>query len=128
MGIPWVRKGPKSRKCGTCSRLLSCQSALNIHMRLHTGKKPHVCNFTDGTRVCTAAFAQAGTLKVHKRMHTGEKPFVCSCGAAFAQAGNLQNHKRRHHADEIAAPAGPEGPPFLCDVGNSGPWVPIDLK
>lgn len=44
--------------CKICNRYFSSSSAVQIHMRTHTGSKPFVCN------VCEKAFTTKGNLKV----------------------------------------------------------------
>ncbi|CAL1298789.1 unnamed protein product [Larinioides sclopetarius] len=53
-------------KCQFCGKLLGSDSALQIHLRSHTGEKPFQCE------VCGSAFTTRGNLKVHSQRHKGE--------------------------------------------------------
>lgn len=60
--------------------------------RIHTGVRPHVCDYPN----CGKQFIQRSALTVHQRVHTGEKPHMCErCGKvstpsrARASAGKL---------------------------------------
>lgn len=41
--------------------------------RIHTGVRPHVCDYPG----CNKQFIQRSALTVHARVHTGEKPHMC---------------------------------------------------
>lgn len=45
--------------------------------RIHSGVRPHVCDYPG----CNKQFIQRSALTVHARVHTGEKPHMCErCG------------------------------------------------
>ncbi|CAF3175004.1 unnamed protein product [Rotaria socialis] len=52
-----------SNECVVCKRILSCQSALKMHYRTHTGERPFRC------RICARAFSTKGNLKTHMNIH-----------------------------------------------------------
>lgn len=50
--------------CDICKKAFNQKNALNIHLKKHSGEKPHTCTY------CNAAFTQRGNLKTHiKRAH-----------------------------------------------------------
>uniref|UniRef100_A0A4W5JUS8 C2H2-type domain-containing protein n=1 Tax=Hucho hucho TaxID=62062 RepID=A0A4W5JUS8_9TELE len=85
--------------CSHCGKKLSTKTRLKIHLKTHTGEKPHVCpdsgksfafrpsltkhqklsHSEHGVKrqecsVCEKVFNQPGALRSHQRTHTGEKP------------------------------------------------------
>ena len=51
----------KKFKCPTCGKGFVVNNALQDHINIHTGEKPHVC------KVCGKGFASYGTLRTHER-------------------------------------------------------------
>ena len=71
---------------------------MRLHMRIHSGERPCVCNFLG----CTASFAQRNALVVHRRSYTNEKPYPCcvdGCAMAFATSYGMRRHHRRIHTE-----------------------------
>lgn len=87
-----THSGIKPHVCIICTESFSALSSLKIHERKHTGEKPYVCKY------CDKAFADCSTHKQHVRIHTGDKPYKCHlCDRRTAQAGNLKSHYRHYH-------------------------------
>uniref|UniRef100_H2YB13 Zinc finger protein n=1 Tax=Ciona savignyi TaxID=51511 RepID=H2YB13_CIOSA len=82
-------------RCKICKRTFRKLSYLKyVHVRLHNGNRPHVCN------LCGKPFATRGNLLQHHKMHlakSGILPFKCKfCKRAFSLKGNCQKHEKTH--------------------------------
>ncbi|TRY85903.1 hypothetical protein DNTS_011924 [Danionella cerebrum] len=94
------RKSNDPNKCGICHRVLSCQSALKMHFRTHTGERPFEC------RVCGRAFTTKGNLKTHYSIHRSMPPLRIQnscpiCQEKFTHAMVLQQHIHMHMGGQI---------------------------
>nr|QRF78346.1 Sall [Phoronopsis harmeri] len=57
-------------KCRFCHKVFGSDSALQIHLRSHTGERPFKCN------ICGNRFSTRGNLKVHFMRHRAKYPHV----------------------------------------------------
>lgn len=57
-------------RCRYCGKIFGSDSALQIHLRSHTGERPFEC------RVCGSRFTTKGNLKVHYQRHTDTMEFI----------------------------------------------------
>ena len=97
----WFFAGPVQRRtCKVCEKTFNTQSAVNVHMRIHTGK---VLPWTIYGSTNKPEIPSVGVYKVrtctfkHSFCFPGEKPYKCKdCGRAFRQQGDLKYHMKRH--------------------------------
>ncbi|XP_008496075.1 sal-like protein 4 [Calypte anna] len=57
-------------KCKFCGKVFGNDSALQIHLRSHTGERPYKCN------ICANRFTTKGNLKVHFQRHRDKYPHI----------------------------------------------------
>ncbi|GBM22602.1 Homeotic protein spalt-major [Araneus ventricosus] len=87
-------------RCRFCGKVFGSDSALQIHIRSHTGERPFKCN------VCGNRFSTKGNLKVHFGRHKEKYPHI-----------KMNPHPVPLHLDNLHPPIEPpeasETPPIL---------------
>lgn len=93
--------------CARNGKGFNARYKMLIHMRTHTGERPHRCNHDS----CGKSFSRLENLKIHTRSHTGEKPYVCpvaGCNKRYSNSSDRYKHTRTHS----------ETKPYPCKVAN----------
>lgn len=70
---PYTNDGDNSayrHRCKFCQKVFGSDSALQIHLRSHTGERPYKCN------ICGNRFTTKGNLKVHFMRHKAKYPHI----------------------------------------------------
>lgn len=116
------KKSTDPNECMICHRVLSCQSALKMHYRTHTGERPFKC------KMCGRAFTTKGNLKTHYSIHCAMPPLKVQhscpiCQEKYTNAMFLQQHIRMHMVRQITSVTLPESyqesvEPDICPVGE----------
>ncbi|KAI9338774.1 hypothetical protein BDR26DRAFT_919302 [Obelidium mucronatum] len=88
-----------------CGKQFNLQKSYIVHLRTHTGEKPHICTYPN----CNKAFAQPSGLRSHIFTHTGERPYKCTlCPKTYTTSSRLKIHFRAHTNEE----------PYACDFAG----------
>ncbi|RWS15905.1 Homeotic protein spalt-major-like protein [Dinothrombium tinctorium] len=77
-------------RCRFCGKVFGSDSALQIHIRSHTGERPFKCN------VCGNRFSTKGNLKVHFQRHKAKYPHI-----------KMNPHPVPEHLDKFHPPIEP---------------------
>ncbi|XP_014247802.1 homeotic protein spalt-major isoform X5 [Cimex lectularius] len=103
-------------RCRYCGKVFGSDSALQIHIRSHTGERPFKCN------VCGSRFTTKGNLKVHFQRHSAKFPHI------KMNPNPVPEHLDKYHPPLLAQmgahqslPPGPH-PPY-----SGGPQFPAGL-
>ncbi|XP_055530349.1 zinc finger protein 708-like isoform X2 [Wyeomyia smithii] len=77
----------KNFSCEICSKSFKYNVQLRIHMRTHSGERPHTCE------ICHRGFSQLSNLRSHRKVHSKVKPYKCQlCFKSFTMLDNLTTH------------------------------------
>lgn len=105
-------------RCRYCGKVFGSDSALQIHIRSHTGERPFKCN------VCGSRFTTKGNLKVHFQRHTAKFPHV------KMNPNPIPEHLDKYHPPLLAqlspgpSPTLPH-PPQFPPVGHPAHHFPL---
>jgi len=116
--------GKRLFSCGVCGKKSRDRFNLEMHIRVHNGKRPYDC------KKCYKSFKYPSNLKDHTiSWHSSDKQFSCEkCLKPFRKKSSLKEHLRRRHrskegneklrTDESKEAKKEVVPQYKCDLCN----------
>ncbi|XP_046801053.1 homeotic protein spalt-major isoform X1 [Lucilia cuprina] len=118
-------------RCKYCGKIFGSFSALQIHLRSHTGERPFVCN------VCGSKFTTKGNLKVHYQRHTQIYPPILmppGVGPPLEMPPSMreplgpQAHHQHAHHQATPLPPPPSSASAMSSLNNMPLRLPFNEK
>ncbi|CAB3232673.1 unnamed protein product [Arctia plantaginis] len=82
-------------KCPVCDKVLSERTSLSVHLRTHSGVRPHACS------VCAKSFLRKSTLNNHVKFVHRDSQLQCpKCQERFETRSQWTRHLTSHRANK----------------------------
>lgn len=95
LSVPLDDAKSKRAQCVICQKWLVSQSSLNMHMRSHTGEKPHQCD------VCEKFFVRKADMIRHRKRHVAQSTYACAfCSSTYTRRNKLVLHVQKNHPEQ----------------------------
>lgn len=122
----------KNFACEICNKSFKYNVQLRIHLRTHSGERPHTCE------ICHRGFSQLSNLRSHRKVvHSKVKPYKCQlCLKSFTMADSLTAHSLKCVKDKFRcqlcsksfAKEGNLIAHLQCHTADGGPLVEKNFK